>query len=277
MADLLKTLLIDLSIDPVPIRHDPESTTPKVTRRNHLWTNRMNIRNMRKHTMRNMITLPIRAVRQKERGLPKLDWRNKSRGKPRAMCRRCHESFVSNNKLHQHLRKECTKSYTASLPEPCNNATIERNKDPLPSSYIKSSAVRQATNKGYGFRGWRYATAEARLSRFAPNEPTCLDTGCTMTLVDRNSLKGQAPSIRIERLPSPINVQGLGSNIHETGEFVNVSLHLPGSDGRTAVITREAHIVEDLKAKMLVGMDVLAPEGVIMVLSKQTATIWQLR
>ncbi len=57
-----------------------------------------------------------------------------------------------------------------------------------------------------------------------------------MTLIDRNFLRNQAPAIRIERLPSPISVQGLGSNTHQSGEFVNLTIYLPGTDGRTAVI-----------------------------------------
>ncbi len=93
-----------------------------------------------------------------------------------------------------------------------------------------------------------------------------------MSLIDRKFLADQAPSIPVQQMPSPITVRGLGTNRHKSKEFVTLDIHLPG-DGRTTVVTREVHIVEDLKAKMLIGIDILGPEKVLLDLDARIATI----
>lgn len=83
----------------------------------------------------------------------------------------------------------------------------------------------------------------------------------------------QAPHTVTHRMSSPIPVRGLGATIHNSDQYAKVDIYLTGVDGRTAVITREAHIVNDLRAKMLVGIDVLATEGITMDLPRKIAVI----
>ncbi len=139
--------------------------------------------------------------------------------------------------------------------------------------YVKSTATGTTAVDGYGFRGWRYATVDAQLTRDGKKNLICLDTGCTMTLINRQFLKEYAPTSEIKRMASPITVRGLGANTHESNEFAIVDLHLPGKNGRVTVISREAHLVENLKARMLIGMDILAPEAISLNLSGRTAVI----
>lgn len=94
-----------------------------------------------------------------------------------------------------------------------------------------------------------------------------------MTLIDRQFLMEQAPHVAIHCMPSPIPVRGLGAAIHNSDQYAKVDIYLTGVDGRIAVITREAHIVDDLRAKMLVGIDVLAIEGITMDLPRKLAVI----
>ena len=51
---------------------------------------------------------------------------------------------------------------------------------------VKSNAVEANSQKEYAFRGWIYATAQASLGSMSNQQfSICLDTGCTMSLVDR--------------------------------------------------------------------------------------------
>lgn len=43
----------------------------------------------------------------------------------------------------------------------------------------------------HNFRGWHYAEAQFELSDKAELERVCIDTGCTITLIDREFLKTQ--------------------------------------------------------------------------------------
>lgn len=196
---------------------------------------------------------------------------------PKLECRACRQSFRSNNRLYRHLRAGChhSKAIVKAAPDLRSmwTSTSSMSAQPNGTTFVRSIATDQPSSDGYVFRGWRYATADARLSPNVTNQPICLDTGCTMTLIDRRFLKEQASGTAIHNMSSPIPVRGLSSTVHQSNQYARVDIHLPETNGQTAVISREAHIVEDLKAKMLVGMDILAPEGITMNLPRKIAVI----
>ena len=71
----------------------------------------------------------------------------------------------------------------------------------------------------------------------------------------------------------PMKVQGLGSGSHAAGDYVELELFLPTTNGRMAVILRETHIVDDVKANVLTGTDILVPEQIDVFLSQQKAIL----
>lgn len=73
-------------------------------------------------------------------------------------------------------------------------------------------------------------------------------------------------------MATPIPVRGYGSDKHMTSEYVIVPIHLIGTEVE-AVVTREAHLVDGLRAKMLVGMDVMGPDQIDIITSKKQAVI----
>ncbi len=194
-------------------------------------------------------------------------------------CQFCHMKFPSNNQLHRHVRNGCSamNKVPTTITVPTVPTITALSAVPITSmkptpGLICSDAKKMDTTVGYSFHEWRYATANAHLTVTASPQPICLDTGCTMSLVDQKFLAEQAPSISIQQMSSPITVRGLGTNRHELKDFITLDIHLPGDD-KTAVITREVHIVEDLKAKMLLGIDVLGPERVLLNLNSRIVTI----
>ena len=78
-------------------------------------------------------------------------------------------------------------------------------------------------------------------------------------------------------MATPLKVRGIGSSRHESDEFVSMSLYFPGIDSINrlvyAHIHRELHIVERLKANLLVGNNILAMERVIINLANKSAMI----
>lgn len=70
-----------------------------------------------------------------------------------------------------------------------------------------------------------------------------------------------------------MKVQGLGSSSHAARDYVELDLHLPANHGRTAIIRREFHVIDDLKANILIGTDILVPEQIDILLSQQKAVI----
>jgi len=178
------------------------------------------------------------------------------------LCRTCKQNFLSKNKLHLHLHAECQKQPKIQKPEPSKNT----------STFIKFTAKREDT-KGYGFRGWRYATALTQLTSEEKDEPICLNTECTMSLVNREFLMKQALKTTIKRMLSSIQVKGIKVRTHQCEEYMNLAIYLSDNKTRTAVIEQEVHIVKDLKVKMLVGLDILSPEKIFIMMNNTEAVI----
>lgn len=67
----------------------------------------------------------------------------------------------------------------------------------------------------------------------------------------------------VQRMPCPIPVRGIGFTIHKCKEFAVIDLYIPGKDSRTAKITHEVHLINDLKAKLLIGVDIMGLESIV--------------
>lgn len=164
---------------------------------------------------------------------------------------------------------------TASEPAEANHAstgiTAERPlregnappRTPRNEEILISSDRPDQETQGYAFRGFKYATITGRLQEKGAAADVCLDSGCTMSLVDKGFLQRYAPDAKIQSMASPIVVRGIGPDQHPTSAYVKLSLYLPGKEGRTAVLRRKFHVVEALKANMLIGVDVIRPEGIV--------------
>ena len=210
-------------------------------------------------------------------------------------CKICKAKFLSKNRLHSHLRSKCISS-KGSIPTSgqSKRVTSDQSKPistvpPILStpSIVRSTAVEPPSSRqGYGFKGFRYATAEARIGTpsdiperltkediLGSTSPICLDTGCTMSLVDRNFLLSNCPNIKISTMATPMEVRGIGSASHAANQYALVDFCLPGNDGRIAYFQREVHLVDNLKANLLLGIDILAPEGIVMDLSAKIAVV----
>ena len=82
-------------------------------------------------------------------------------------------------------------------------------------------------------------------------------------------------------MASPLPVRGIGISKHETSEYVTVPIYLPGvqdtgpNSGSKALacIRRELHLVDNLRANMLVGNDILGPEEIVINIYQKKATV----
>lgn len=96
-------------------------------------------------------------------------------------------------------------------------------------------------------------------------QTVCLNTGCTMSLVDQSFLKLLLSIVKLMNLKESITVCGISSTTHPCNEFVYLSIYVQGKSkgiSRIASIKRDFHIVEKLKAKMLLSMDIIGPEQI---------------
>lgn len=104
----------------------------------------------------------------------------------------------------------------------------------------------------------------------------CLDSRCTMTLIDRQFLKDNLPDLPIQKVEAPITVRGIGSMTHKAADYVKLDIYIPGRlNGKPVLahLKREAYVVNELQAKMLLGVNVLGPEEMRMDFKTHTVSI----
>ncbi|TAQ83100.1 hypothetical protein B7494_g8576 [Chlorociboria aeruginascens] len=203
---------------------------------------------------------------------------------PEHMCRRCDLTFPSKNKLHLHLRKDvCVKpKHIKSTAASSSSALLELDSPETVIVGLAHSAPVITSNSnaaldcgtGYGFRKWHYVTAQAKLDLNLQSSSVCLDTGCSLSLIDKAWLLQSLPDVKIRKMAAPIMVRGISDLKHPTTEYIVLVFYLEGEHSY-ACITREVHLVDNLQAKMLIGVDILGPERIDISITKRVATVGQ--
>ena len=117
---------------------------------------------------------------------------------------------------------------------------------------------------GFAFRSYHYATTHLSWRPDNEKKQVCADAGCTMTMADKTFIPETS---QVRKMATKIPIRGLGSKIHYFDEYAVLTFFIEGvlSDGCRgfAKITREIHLVDDLKAGMLIGADILTPERMV--------------
>ena len=213
-------------------------------------------------------------------------------------CRQCQMIFLSKNELHRHLgnpgrgrrasKSACQGQATAGIALAAVAETSQEAATEVDSREVIRSTADSAMEVGTGhaFRGYHYAVGSAKVTEDSEAELLCFDTGCSITLVDRAwfekmlpALKRAIPGLEVRLMTKAITVRGLGSNMHQSSQYAVFPLLLPGKHRVTGknvtamTAPREVHIVEHLKAKMLIGMDIMVPEKIDIILSTSSAHI----
>ena len=82
---------------------------------------------------------------------------------------------------------------------------------------------------------------------------------------------------RPRTMAPPLKVRGIGASKHETDEYILEPLYFPAisENGQRVVvpIKRELHLVDKLRANILIGNDIIGPEGITMDIAKEKAYV----
>ena len=204
------------------------------------------------------------------------------------ICQNCDAEFTSNNLLHKHLitckesRKQKQRTHKLSV----SNKVISENKKEnsvqgqfdvgkINKSHIIESSAPMLKTWGLSFQSWHYLTMRVLFTARAEVILICADTGCTMSLIDWKFMMQHISNAGnlIWKLVVPIPVWGLRVVHHLCTDWLLIKMFLTGTvKGKTVVtkIFREIHVVEDLKANILLRMNILISEEVIIDLLSQT-------
>ncbi|MCJ1432501.1 hypothetical protein MMC27_001858 [Xylographa pallens] len=117
-----------------------------------------------------------------------------------------------------------------------------------------------------------YVKIPGRLSLDGASANICLDPNCAMSLVDSTFLQKHLPGCPLVDI-DPIPVRGIGETFLSSNKFAIFDLYIPCNGNKIAKMSRGARVVENLPVHVLVGMDIIAPEGITINISKRLATI----
>lgn len=179
-------------------------------------------------------------------------------------CRRCHESFYFNNKLHKHVR-QCRVDFVNNFHVLIDDCSI------IESKVIKKS------NVDYSFRSWRYARLHVNLSQNKFTDEFCLNNDTIMSIADRKYVLNQLSDIQICRTDESVRVRDIDTTWHDISKYVMLNFfvfELINIDVSTkAHFRREIHLVNDLTAKILIDVNIIVSKEMIIDVDKQTVAI----
>jgi hypothetical protein len=175
-------------------------------------------------------------------------------------CRGCKKQFLSRNKLYSHLKD--TKHF-ATEPAPVFHAHVPICRPPPTDS--------AALETGYAFRGYNFAEIAVRASPTQPPEFVCADSGCGMSCVDEDWFRRNFPDAHVASMNIPIKVRGIGSAEHPSRQYSLAKIYIDAKkDGVDILIELlgEFHFVQGLGCHMLLGNDIMVPNGIILDLAE---------
>src|SRR5271170_910878 len=189
--------------------------------------------------------------------------RRRSRPSP-AVCRTCKETFPSRNALFAHINKEL---------HFLRSRITSKSFRPV----VASKAPQQKVGTGTAFKDFNYCEVRYQLSPKSPNSESwgCADTGSGMSLVDESVIQSIPESSgKTRHSNSPVHIKGVGDEMYLSKESLVLDVFFPDvTNTRLAKITREFHIVQDMDCGLLIGNDIIEPEGIVIDLAKKRMQI----
>ena len=179
-------------------------------------------------------------------------------------------TLSSNNKFHQHVHSMHSKiktkwSVSIILSSKPKSKTTLNHVDVYAAEIIKSDAVNIIDKSECSFHNWHYITLifwfETSGEGFI--KTVCLNTECTMSLIDRKFLFVKISTAVIQKMTSKITVCSIDSQMHECQKFVQLNLYLSDIlDGKMMMthIIRDVHLVDSLWTNLLIDMNIIESE-----------------
>ena len=183
------------------------------------------------------------------------------------VCRRCDINFSFNSWLHKHIRVECNvllstiANFIESNFVETNSTTYYVVDANFNETFVIFSTTNNDVNQNYDFRQWHYIIAKIKFNLKTFAKFVCLNIECDITLIDRQFLLTQLFNIIVYIKFKTIFVIDIDENKHEITQYVTLFIFVSNIDKNDKIvikkITREAHIIDDLKIKMLIDINIM--------------------
>ncbi len=206
-----------------------------------------------------------------------------TREKFKTIYYQCKAEFAFNSKLHKHLKQTKFQCKTASSNLQISAAVSLKllksivlieifmisfeilSKDRI----VIQFTVESVAETDYAFQEWKYATFKASwYTKNSAKYDVYADIECTMSLSDREFIESITLNFatKIRKLTSLILIRDIENKIHNSDEYILmndfIKETLLNNTSAIAFFQREVHLMNDLKMKMLIDIDILSSKQI---------------
>ena len=168
-------------------------------------------------------------------------------------------------------------TWSLNQPFPLPNDIIAAHRGFLRRAPIASSEANPSMEVSTGYAHAEYVHCRMNVD-FQPErrlQTIIVDIGNIITTADTGMILNMLPNVQIKRraIPMPLTIAG---TTWQSRQFVVISLYIPVIDayGNNVIIKlnpREVNMVDGFAVGLLLGVDVMVPEGIHPLLSEQRA------
>jgi hypothetical protein len=186
------------------------------------------------------------------------------------ICKKCNakrKTFKSNNAFHSHIR--VCKSDETKID------ILSRQKSK--NVFIVRSSVKDTIKKDYNFRFYQYAIVWMQISLKKTSIKEVANTKCVMSLIDWKYLTTILLEVNILNMFASINVRDIKNILHQFNSYVILDFYLLDIVDEKKVkehIHREFHIVNEVKCKILMRLNIMISKEMTINLTNKSFVIF---
>jgi hypothetical protein len=181
------------------------------------------------------------------------------------ICKKCdvkREIFKLNNVFHAHIR-DCKEN---------EKDVMILSSSKLHDLLIVKFTIKNTIHKDYEFRFYQYAIAwmKITLNKFAIER--IIDIECAMSLMNTKYFISTLSKANITNMSILINVRDIKNTLHQSSSYVMLDLYLNEMTIERKVrdhIKREFHLMNELKCKLLMRLNVMTSKKMIINLTNK--------
>ena len=193
-------------------------------------------------------------------------------------CKKCNSDFVSSNRFYRYLKicRANSKIVIFSLNKQTLSKTLVnkklineneiQNENEITTFFVDIDyfiiefIVEQVVNTGLAFRKWYYVELSVSFFKRGVITIICVNFECTISLIDKVFLREVLFDIYVKKTKLPVTIRGVKSVLYFINDYCLLDLYIPkifNSKKTIDYIRREIYIVDDLKTKMFIKIDIL--------------------
>ena len=192
-------------------------------------------------------------------------------------CKKCKSKFSFNNKLHQHVRNQCSDKfhkisfYSVEQNEnEFNNSNFFKknfNSTKFLSIIISAVNSNQKLKSDFEFQKYQYVIVYLNFTEKTSQQTNCFDTNVDFIIANKFFFLNQSKA-SIRTMTIEITIRSIDVNKHKTKKYVISLIYFQKKNSFEkkirACLIREIHLIENFKINILINTDIFTSENFVL-------------